>query len=272
MSRFEKALNTLQSRTIIDYIRKNAPAMVTRSDIEDFAFEMIEKLEKDFPADFPVNNSACKSDNPHFSYLAFSFAHCARFAIQTGSLTGKEYISILADVKETNENDVRDFGAFGDLFEILIRCAFMRRYSLVKWSTLAVKDIEKLDMESKKYGKVEIGHNGKTFSYGTLFDYMSGDFTSVVYGVFNDEDKKEIYKLCRMEEYEKAIDYVTTYSVYWENKYTFQNDMDNLTRGKGIAKKGGSIQVVYNSGKYNAFLDAIENGTFVSLYEMLKRK
>ncbi len=57
----------------------------------------------------------------------------------------------------------------------------------------------------------------------------------------------------------------------WDNKYKFQSDMDNLTRGKGITIKGGSIQVVYNPGKYKAFLNALEEGTFTSLYDILGR-
>ena len=100
---------------------------------------------------------------------------------------------------------------------------------------------------------------------------MSGDYTSVVYGVFSDEDKREVYNLCRNKEYEKALDFVTSYSVYWSNKYDFENDMNGLTRGKGITVKKCGVQVVYNDGKYNAFVSALEDGKFTSLFEMLNR-
>ena len=186
-------------------------------------------------------------------------------------MTVLEYIAILAEVKENNEKDIHDFGAFGDLFEVLIRCALMRKYSLVKWSMLSVKAINTSDIISKKFGIVEVGHNGKTLSYGNLFDYMAGDYTSIVYGVFTEEDKKEVYNLCKAHKYEKALDYVTSYSVYWASKYQFQEDMDNLTRGKGITAKKCGIQVVYNDGKYNAFINAIEEGNLTSLYETLNR-
>ena len=269
--RYTNTLNTLQARSIIDYITKNAPALHTRYEIENFAVETVGYIERVYPDVFPVDFNTPKKDNPHFSYLAFTFAHASRFAIKSGDLTVLEYISILASVKEENEKEIADYGAFGDLFEILIRCAFIRKYNLVSWSALSVKAIDTSDMISKKYGIIEIGQNGKTLSHGTVFDFMSGDYTSIVYGVFSEEDKKAVYSLCRNKDYEKALDYVTSYSSYWESKYQFESDMNSLTRGKGITIKSGSIQVVYNSGKYNAFVNALENGTFTSLYEFLNR-
>ena len=146
----------------------------------------------------------------------------------------------------------------------------MRKIALVRWSMLSVKDIKTSDIISKKFGVVEVGHNGKTLTFGTMFDYMNGDYTSVVYGVFAEEDKKEVYALVREKQYDKAIEYITNYCGYWSNKYDFQSDMDNLTRGKGITAKGANIQVVYNEGKYNAFVNALEEGTITSLADVLK--
>lgn len=271
MARYENSLTTLQARSILYFIHNNAPAMPDKYAIEDFAFSVVEKMENEFPDIFPVDNSNGKEDNPHFSYLAFTFSACAKFAIKCGDLNILEYISILAEVKEGNEKDIHDFGAFGDLFEVLIRCAFMRKKSLVKWYMLSVKTIENSDIISKKYGVIEVGHNGKTLTFGTVFDHMAGDYTSVVYGVFSEEDKKAVYTLCRNKEYEKALDYVTSYSVFWANKHDFENDMNSLTRGKGITAKKCGIQVVYNIGKYNAFVSALEEGKFTSLFDTLNR-
>ena len=271
MARYENTLSTLQARSILYFIENNAPAMRDKYAIEEFAFEVVEKMENEFSDIFPVDDSNGKENNPHYSYLAFAFSSCAKFAVKSGDLNILEYIAILAEVKEGNEKDIHDFGAFGDLFEVLVRCALMRKRALVKWYMLSVKAIENDDIVSKNYGIIEVGHNGKTLTYGTVFDHMAGNYTSVVYGVFSDEDKKEVYTLCKNKEYEKALDYVTSYSVYWSSKYDFENDMNNLTRGKGITAKKCGIQVVYNAGKYNAFVSAIEDGKFTSLYEMLKR-
>lgn len=263
MARYDHSVSTLQARTIVETIEKDARDMSTRFLIEDTAFDIVHNLEREFPAQFPMEDEK--------SLLAFTFSACAKFAIKTGDLHILEYIRMLAEIKEDNETALHDFGAFGDLYEILIRCAFVRKKALLKWSMLSVKQINAVDIVSRKYGKIEVGHNGKTLTFGTMNDFMKGDYDSFVYGVFSEEDKKAIYNLCKNYEYDKAIDYVTSYSVYWASKYQFQKDMDNLTRGQGITAKKCGIQIVYNPSKYNAFVNAIENGIFESLNETLKK-
>lgn len=263
MARHENAITTLQARTILSAISDFSGSLASRENIEKAAVSIVDNLVSLFPLQFPSADM--------FSFLSFTLSSCAKEGIKRGDLTILDYLSILADIKETNEQDINDFGAFGDLYEILIRCAFMRKLALVRWSMLSVKDIKTADIVSKKYGIVEVGHNGKTLTFGTMFDYMDGNYTSIVYGVFSDDDKKEVYDLVRNKQYEKALDYVCAYSAYWENKYDFQSDMDGLTRGKGITVKACGVQVVYNQGKYDAFLSALEDGKITSLAETLKR-
>ena len=88
---------------------------------------------------------------------------------------------------------------------------------------------------------------------------MAGKYTSVIYGVFSDIDKKTVYEYCKNKEYNKAIDYVCNYSAYWSDKYDCEKDLNNLSRGKGITAKAAGIQIVYNESKYNAFVSALEN-------------
>ena len=263
MARFVSSLSTLQARTILSAIVAFLGSLSSREDIEKAALSIVDNLCALFPVQFPSVD--------RLSFLSFALSSCAKEGIKRGELAILDYLSMLADIKENNEQDIKDFGAFGDLLEILVRCAFMRNISLVRWSVLSVKAINQNDIASRKYGIVEVGHNGKTFTYGTMFDYMAGDYTSVVYGVFSEEDKKEVYSLVRNKEYEKAIDYISNYCGYWANKYDFQKDMDNLTRGKGITAKGANIQAVFNEGKYNAFLLALDDGRITSLADTLKK-
>lgn len=266
MARYENTLTTLQVRTIATAIEKaanNCEYVLDNADLlEKIAVATIETLYEMFPDDFSVDVKT--------RAIACALAMIAKIAIQKNELPVAEYIGILAEKKEENETVISDFGAFGDLYEVLVRCALVRVKNFYRVTALYVKPQNEVDIISKKYGKIEVGHNGKSLTHGTLFDFMQGDYTSVIYGVFSDEDKKTVYEYCRRLEFEKAIAYVCEYSVYWSNKYDFQKDMDNLTRGKGITKKGGNIQVVYNPGKYNAFVMAIENGIFKSLTETLK--
>ena len=261
MARYTNTLTTLQSRTLVSLINSMDEKLCDKATIEKVAMHAVEMAESKFPVQFPADM--------HKSYIAFALSACGRLGVKNGELNVTEYIAMLASAKQENEKSLKDFGAFGDLFEILVRCAMIRNINLVKWSALSVKDVKHADIVSKRFGIIEVGHNGKTLTFGTLVDYMEGDYNAFVYGVFSDEDKETVYKLCIDKNYDKAIDYVTSYSVYWSDKYKFQNDMDSLTRGKGITVKGENVQVVYNSGKYNAFVDAIENGTFTSLYETL---
>lgn len=263
MARYENSISTLQARTILSVIESYTKPIESKSDVEKVGKLAVKLCLDKFPSVF-------KKDEVK-SYMAFALSATAKEAVKNGSMKVLDYIAILAEAKEENETAIKDFGAFGDLYEILIRCALLRKISLVRWSALSVKEVETNDIESKKFGLLEVGHNGKTLTFGTMFDYMEGKYQSVIYGVFSDEDKAEIYDLCKEKNYSKAIEYVCTYSVYWSNKYDFQNDMDNLTSGKGITAKSCGIQVVYNAGKYKAFKDAIENGTFTSLLETLSR-
>ena len=261
MGRYENALSTLQVRTIISAVGLLDVDFTDKYIIEEHAFSVVESLQKAFPEDFPIILSR--------RFVACALAACAKKGVQTGALPVAEYIGILSATKQDNETNLYDFGAFGDLYEVLIRCALVKVTNFFRCTTLYVKPMGETDIVSKKYGKLEVGHNGKTFTFGTLFDYMAGDYTGIIYGVFSKEDKMEIYRLCQEHEFQKAVDYVTSYSALWVDKYEFQKDIDNLSRGKGITKKSGCIQVVFNESKYNAFVNALANGTIKSLYETL---
>lgn len=261
MSRYENALNTVQARTILKAISMYNGSIDSKTDIETACKKIVENMEKNFPAQYPIDG--------HNGYIAFTLSAIAKYAVQHGNLNILDYLAMLAEVKSNNEKELNDYGAFGDLYEILVRCALMRKLSLVKWSMLSVKDIAHADIVSKKFGVVEVGHNGKTLTFGTMFDYMDGNYESFIYGVFSEDDKAEVYSLLMRKQYEKVIDYICSYSAYWSDKYNFQNDMDNLTRGKGITAKSSGIQIVYNPGKYSAFINALEDGTFDCLSDVL---
>jgi len=254
-------LTTLQTRTLLSLIKSDVTPLTDRETILLVSHEIVDYCINNFPAIY--------SNTDRVNYMAFTLAQVGQKAIKQKMLSCLEYVKLLAIIKESNENDLSDFGAFGDLYEVLIRIALMRSINLIKPSILMVKDILHSDIVSKKYGILEVGHNGKTFQEGTIFDYMEGNFTSVIYGVFSDDDKQAIYNYCIAGNIEKAIEYVKSYSVYWQDKHEFLNDMDSLTRGKGLTIKSGKVMVQFNSGKYNAFVNAIENGQFKALSEIL---
>ena len=258
------ALSTLQARTILAVIDELNAIGNTKTEIENAAENVINYIFENFPTDFSYDCIGVIE--------SFTLSNIAKKSINNGVLTVYDYIAILADVKRTNETELNDFGAFGDLFEVLVRIALVKKTSLIRPSMLTVKAIYQNDVVSKKYGIIEVGHNGKTFSQGTLLDYMAGKYQSVIYGVFEKEDKEIVYDYCIRGEYEQAVNYVAQYSAIWTDKYQFQADMNSISRGQGIAKKGGCIQVVYNPSKHTAFLLALENGKFEVLADKLAKK
>lgn len=254
-------LSTLQARTALSAIKNCTEPLTNEKDIKHAAKVVLFTLIQTFPTVYTIGIR-----KPLF---AFILANIGKKAVKENCISIADYISFLAKQKYVNEKQLSDFGAFGDLFEILVRLALVKNANLINCNMLTVKYTDTCDIISKKYGKLEVGHNGKSFTFGTLFDYMDGDYNGIIYGVFSDMDKREVYNLCYHREIAKAIDYISNYACLWTDKYQFQYDMDNLTKGQGIAHKGENIQVVFNSGKYSAFLLAIENGKFKSLKETI---
>lgn len=199
---------------------------------------------------------------------AFVTSYACQLAVDNGNLSVSEFMAKLAEAKAENYSKLNDKGAIGDLVEILVRLCLIKA-KLRRSCHLHVKEQGRADIVSKRLGVIEVGHNGKSWTQGDLFDFMAGDFEAVIYGMLDDYDTKEIVTYCKGHEYEKAISYVAANFGYWADKYEYQHFMDNLSRGKGVTVKAGEIQTVYNAGKYNAFQDAIENGQIHMLEELI---
>ena len=256
-----KTLPTVAAKTIVSMVKKDSDIIDSCGMIVKKGIEIVSELYECFPTVF--------TEEIKPSVFAFSLSIVARKAVKEGTITIPEFMAYYSEHKARIANELQDYGAFGDLLELLVRLAFVPK-NLRRASMLAVKSSNHADMISKKIGTAEIGHNGKTWTNATLFDYMEGDFTSVVYGMFSEQDKNDVYNLCACGQYEKAVEYISEYMCVWPNKYDFLHDMDNLSSGRGIALKGENVQSVYNDGKYRQFQNAIENEQFITLSEFLK--
>ena len=258
-------LGTLEKNSIRDYVDNN----VTFEDLKSFktlqtkAVVFMTVLEHKYPTVFKTEY--------HNVYVAFTLAYCAKKAIDVSAITVCKYIRFYAEQKRNNTEELNDYGAFGDLFELLVRLAFIGNLTLVRSSSLHVKEQAKTDIVSNRYGKIEVGHNGKTWSKATVFNFMNGEFDSVVYGMFSAFDRQQIYSLCACGNIEQAVKYVKEYSCFWSDKNQYLADMDNLSRGKGLTIKAGCVQTVYNDSKYQAFNAAIEEKRFTTLSDILNK-
>lgn len=252
-----KTVNYLISSMLFD------DELTSAEEIEKAGKKIIDKLCTDFPDDYNAIN--------YHVILSFILYRVAQYAMKNGFIAPLAYLRMYAQLKRDEFYNNDDYGAFGDLLETLVRILFIRNLSLVRPSHIAVKPFGENDLISKKYGKIEIGNNGKTWTQGNRYDYMDGDFSAVVYGMFNNSDREKIFDYVINEQYEKALHLVSIRCGYWENKYDFLNDIDNVSRGKGICIKSGSIQCQFNESKYWAFRDKIDGGNYITLAELLNK-
>lgn len=253
-------LSPVQVKTLDALIKKDETTLTTQQDIEKVASSIVEFAIANLPALYPANNELL--------YLAYAMSKTARKAIDEKTITVAYFLKLLATEKETNSSALRDFGAFGDLHEILARCAFIKSANLIRSSVLTVKQLCDYDCISRRYGKIEFGTNGKTFSQGNALDYLAGDYNCLVYGCYDDYTKEIIYNYCKNEQFEKAIKVVREYSCIFANKYDFLK-LQEKRRGAIIAVKSGHVMIQYNDSFYNMFQKAIENNELTTLKDAL---
>lgn len=251
-----KSLNTLQKRTI--------NAIVETTIIENIgaisrtASIILDALIAENPRVFPVGDYGIM--------IAYTLSKVAQKALESKVITVRQYISLFATEKARAfyNTEKRDFGAFGDLYEILIRLCFLRNINLASPAHLHVAELRRTDLVSKKYGRIEIAQNGKTLQEGVLTDYMFGNYQSLVYGVFDGYTQKVIFDYCINGKVEEAIKTVKAYSIIC-NKYDFIPTLQKYRRGAIITVKSSKVMIQYNASLYNCVIQAIENGDFMTL-------
>ena len=178
----------------------------------------------------------------------------------------RDIVRNYAEFKKTAYYNCNDFGAFGDLIEVLTRLAIRKNINLAHISDIHVKRAFEDDITSSKYGKIEVGHNGKSFNEPLE------NLESIVYGVFSDDDKLTIFDTCINGEIQTAID-VTSEMMYF---FTVPQFIETLSEKVGRAKKfkinsRNQLQIVYHESMANAFIKYIEGQDEIkTLAEMIK--
>lgn len=201
---------------------------------------------------------------------AFAVAYIAsRAAVDNAIASGAsvaEYLRVYAAHKLFMRLVYSDLGAVNDLYEVLIRIAVKRNLYLVRYNDLHVKSASRADIVIHGI-PYEIGINGKTFTQATCADCMSGKFSGVIYGMANDDDRDYILNALARGDLKAAVNTLATLCGIWYDKYQFEYDMNNLSRGAGIVYKPhiAAAQVIYNDSKYRKFQTALENNSIVCL-------
>lgn len=258
---YENKVNTLQARTINNRIEKIDFSAITVNSIEKLADSIVNELTQENEKVFPVEN--------YNMFMAYTLNSIVKKAYTIGIVNLYEYIAMYAHTKKMNKLQLNDKGFFGDLFEVLVRIIIIDNINLVRASALSVAEYKRIDIQSKKYGKIEIGQNGKTWNEGLIDDYMFGNYDSVIYGMFSDIDIDLILTYCENKKLEEALKEVKKRTVYWQDKNEFMNDMNHLGHNgkeiKAFTIKSCKVMNQFTTGMYFNFMEKIEQGIFKTL-------
>ena len=138
-----------------------------------------------------------------------------------------------------------DKGARGDAVEAVARYHLKKRF--IHYNDVMTSDLKRKDVTSKRFGAIEVGHNGKTFQKAyvpasqdkatfTERNYMNGDFEVVVYGAFQKDFTAE--DLLNDEKFLRIMKVFT-------NKYEFPQAIagrHGLASGWNVAHERATVQ------------------------------
>lgn len=192
---------------------------------------------------------------------AFSVAHAENWF---------DYMVEYATFKATTYARLNDLGAFADLVETSIHLLVNKKEWRIKIKHLHVSAVGKVDVTFNGR-KTEVGTNGKTWAESVQGDPMHGNYKSVIYGVFTEEEKDSICNLFINGNVREGLKNIANMMYYFYNKNEFYHFMQ-FTVSKTptlVWKKAGYYQTVYNGSKHTAFLRGIENENIPSFRDVI---
>jgi hypothetical protein len=197
--------------------------------------------------------------------LAF-FAFCKA---DKKDVTG--YIRHYANFKKQCYYRLSDFGAFGDLAETLARLACKPR-NLWSLRDIHVKRAGDVDIviRGKKF---ELGTNGKTFSESTENDAMTGKYSAVCYGVFTNDEKRDLFNMAIMTPDNAIKNFANMFFVF-PDKIEFYDFMTQKIDNKPWFKfkpNTGRWQIVYYDSRAAKFIAKTDEYNIMTLSEYIAK-
>ena len=112
-------LSTLAARTALAAIEKDETKLDSMKSIYQTSAQVFKQLYKNFPS---VYTSEMKK-----SVIAFILSNVAKKAVKIGDISIADFMRFYAKHKARIAISMNDFGAFGDLLEVLIRLYFVTK-------------------------------------------------------------------------------------------------------------------------------------------------
>lgn len=161
-----------------------------------------------------------------------------------------------------------DKGARGDAIEAVVRFHLKKRF--ISYSDVMTQTAKKTDI-STRFGKVEVGHNGKTFQSAyvpasmakgefTAQNYMNGNYTVLIYGAFRKDFSAE----------DLLSDKLLRTMRVFVNKYQFPEAIagkHGLASGWNVAHERATVQ--YSDALRIRFTDYCKANNIPTLGEFL---
>ncbi len=240
----------------------------TKNDVFTLAKNLI--LSFSFPSTIQYKGIVYPVTNDIKKRAIFNLFACGECARQIAlAKYWKEYMIAYANFKANTYEKLSDYGAFADLVETVCHLLVNKKVWRTNIKNLHVSAIGKIDLRYNGQ-KIEIGTNGKSWLESTEEDSMHGKFDSVLYGVFSEEEKESICKDFSEGKAEKAISEIAKMLYYFEDKNDFPVFVNSISRSSSLVwKKAGYYQSVYNPSKHGAFVRAIEESNYPTLYDII---
>lgn len=212
-------------------------------------------------------------------YYALFASYASILQAHYNNIKPLEYLRLYVIWKLQEYTFNNDYGAYGDIIEVLTRCILRKRINFIRLTDIQVKPLTSKNdtlrqqisfTDAKSKGMFfEVGHNGKTLTEGTITDFMEGNYNGFIYGMFMQEELTAICNYIINNDYKKAFKAIASGLYVWVNKYDFITDINSVSRGKGITYKPhiNAPQIVFNQSKLNAFIQYMEISNIPTLFE-----
>lgn len=203
--------------------------------------------------------------------LAVSLAFYTMAKAERNGVKPVDMVKQYAAFKQATSEQLNDLGAFGDLWEVLLRI-FCKPASLVRFNDLHVQVGSTTDINIR--GKrCEIGTNGKTLADSTKEEPLHGPYDYMVYAVIDEDEKAAFFRLAKSGRVMEAARQAARCSYVFDKQTFFDLMATECGRKPAIQYKetAGHWQVVYNPSKHSAFLKMVEKYKIPTLAEWTGR-
>ena len=175
-----------------------------------------------------------------------------------------------AAFKQTTTNKLSDYGAFADMWEILLRMYTKPEWA-IQFSDMHVKRQYDVDITIRGK-KCEVGTNGKTFAESTEEEASAGRYDYILYTVLDDDEKQAFFRMVKTGRVKEAMQQAARMTYCFEKNQFFSLLSEKCGRAPMVKYKetAGYWQVIYNPSKHTAFLKMVEAEKIPTLDNWIK--